>query len=81
MPIRDLKFLFIAPFPARASSGIYRDWVDAVFASGQSRQALGRPGLCARRPGRTVGRSPASEAHLTGPGRTADICRLPSDKM
>jgi len=33
------------------------------------------------RPGRTVGRSPASEDHLTGPGRTADICRLSSDKM
>ena len=24
--------------------------------------------------------SPASEAHLTGPGRTTDICRLSSDK-
>ena len=38
-------------------------------------------GFARSRPGRTVGRSPASEAHLTGPGRTADICRLSSDKM
>jgi len=32
-------------------------------------------------PGGTMGCSPASEAHLTGPGRTADICRLSSDRM
>ena len=38
-------------------------------------------GFCWSRPGRTVGRSPASEACLTGPGRTADICRLSSDKL
>ena len=38
-------------------------------------------GFCGSRRGRTVGRSPASEAYLTGPGQTADIYRLSSDKM
>ena len=37
-----------------------------VLASGESGQDLGRPG-------QTVDYSPASEAHLTGPGGTADI--------
>ena len=41
----------------------------------------GRPGLFCARPGRTVGDSPALGAYLTGPGRTADICRLSTDKM
>jgi len=38
-------------------------------------------GFFCGRPGRTVGYSPAFRAYLTGPGRTADICRLSSDKM
>ena len=49
-----------------------------------------RPGLRSRaaglgffggRPGRTVGHSPAFRVYLTGPGRTADICRLSSDNV
>jgi len=38
-------------------------------------------GLFCCRPGRIVGYSSAFRAYLTGPGRTADICRLSSDKM
>ena len=40
-----------------------------------------RLGFCCGRPGRTVGYSQAFRAYLTGPGRTADICRHSSDKM
>jgi len=43
-------------------------------------RAAGLGFFCCR-PGRTVGYSPAFRAYLTGPGRTADICRPSSDKM
>ena len=63
----------------------YRNFVHSSVRKRSVRSGLGSKaaglGFFHRRPGWTVGFSPTFRAYLARPGRTADICRISSDKM